>query len=157
MDQNLQNNPTPLDNQPQVPPVPTMVTQTVVEPVQPVPSQTQQTYSVSQSEHHTGKSFVKILLLLIIIVGITAGLVYGGWMLMGGENKIATNPKNANVFVGPTKTVSPTPSVYQINPSDTSDGAIDKDTQIVSDNLNTLDTNISDVDKSLKDQQTNLN
>jgi hypothetical protein len=121
----------------------------VTQPVQP------QNYSVLQSEHHSGKSFIKILMLLIFIVAATAGLVYAGYVFMGSGKTAVV--KNANVFVEPTKpAASPTPSVYQSNPSDTTDNAINQDSQITNNNLTNLDSDLNNVDQSLKDQQTNL-
>jgi hypothetical protein len=125
---------------------------TVTQPVQP------QNYSTSQSEHHTGKSFIKILILLIVIVGITAGIVFVGYKFMGANTTtVSPNPQNANVYNEPTKTVvSPTPSVYQSNPTDTSDSAINQDSQISGNNISNLNSSINDIDQSLTDKQTNL-
>jgi len=121
----------------------------VSQPVQP------QNYSLSQGEYHSGKSFVKILMVLILIVAATAGLVYAGSIFMGSGK--TTTIKNANVFVEPTKpAASPTPSVYQSNPIDTTDNAINQDSQITNTNLTNLDSDLNNVDQSLKDQQTNL-
>ena len=133
--------------QPQAPVNPASVTQ----PVQP------QNFSVSQSEHHTGRSFLKVLLLLVIIVGATAGIVFVGYRFMGASNTPTTVAQNANVYKEPARvTASPTPSVYQSNPADTTDTAIDQDTQISNNSISGLDASLNEVDQSLKDQQTNL-
>lgn len=94
-----------------------------------------------------------ILAVLIIII-----LLVTGYMLLMGNAKKNTN--TAQVYPQPTVKVkpiaTPTPSVYQINPKDTSDNAIDQDTQVSSQSLNSLDTDLNNVDQSFNDQQTNL-
>lgn len=143
--------------QPTTPSVAPMPQASQVNQVAATQSVQPQNYSVAQSEHHTGKSFLKVLLVLIFIIGATAAIVYGGYMLMGAGKVTTVAPKNANVFVEPTKPIgSPTPSVYQTNPNDTTDNAINQDTQITNTELNNLDTSLNNVDQSLLDKQTNL-
>ncbi len=139
--------------QPLAPAIPQQA-QTPVNNMPVTPSTTQQNYSVSQSEHHTGKSFLKVLFLLIFIIGATAAIVVAGYKYMGvNSNSI----QNANVYAEPTKPpVTPTPSVYTSNPNDTSNSAIDKDTQVTNNGLSNLNSSLNAVDQSLSDQQTNL-
>lgn len=157
MDQNL-------NQQPQAPVQPTqplMQTEQVSTPTvsstPPVPPAKAQNYSVSQSEHqHGGKAFLKVLLVLIIIIGATVGVVYAGYVFLGSPKSSSTETKNANVFVEPTLAVTPTPAGYQSNLSDTTDGALDSDTQVSTKDMDNLDTELTNVDQGLSDQQTNL-
>jgi hypothetical protein len=94
---------------------------------------------------------VSAILIIIILIGT-------GYMLFLGNVKKATY--TAQVYTQPTvaaqPTVTPTPSAYQVNPKDTSDTAINQDTQVVNQSLNNLDTDLNNVDQSFNDQQTNL-
>lgn len=124
-------------------------------PQQPMQQPVNQTQG--GTEHQGGlKSFLKVLIVLIIIIGATAGVVYAGYMFLGSKQAPQTN-QNANVFVEPTQPpATPTPSGYQPNPNDASDSALDQDTGALSKDLDSLDTSITGVDASLGDKQTNL-
>jgi hypothetical protein len=150
MDQNLPNTATQPINPVVQPQAPVQATPIPTQPAQA------QNYSVSQSEHDGGKSALKVFLVLLLIIGATAGLVYVGVLFMG-QNKTTPATRNANVYAQPTRTqITPTPTGYQSNPNDTTDNAINQDSQVGTQNLDNLNSSLNDVDQSLKDQQTNL-
>ncbi len=69
-----------------------------------------------------------------------------------------TAPKtyNAGVYNYPTSVpTTPTPTDV-VNPNDTSDSAIDSDNKVVDRELSKLNSDMSGVDQSLNDKQTNL-
>ena len=127
----------------------------IVTPVQPVAPQTvgplpQTPQSKSNMERNI---IVAISAVLIVII-----LIGTGYMLFLGNAKKGTY--TAKVYNQPTpavsSTVTPTPSVYQINVKDTSDNAINQDAQATDQSLNGLDSDLNNVDQSFNDQQTNL-
>ena len=111
--------------------------------------------SVSPKKSNLGRNLVMIIsaVLIVVILAATGYLIF-----LGNAQKTANNKVQG--YVGPTipagPTVTPTPSVYQINPKDTSDSAINSDTTVANQNLNSLDSNLNSVDQSFNDQQTNL-
>ena len=100
-------------------------------------------------ENDSGKKILLLLGFLGIVILLGIGYIF-----------YSKTPKtyNATVYNQPTTvtSVSPSPSVYQSNPKDTSDQAINQDTNATSTDLNSLDSSLSSVDQSLNDQQTNL-
>jgi len=110
---------------------------------------------ISPAKSSLGRNLVMIISAVLIVV-ILAGTGY--LLFLGSAKKAAYNKVQS--YVQPTITISPTtvptPSVYQINPKDTSDSAISNDTDAVNQNLNSLDTDLNNVDQSFNDQQTNL-
>jgi len=92
----------------------------------------------------------------VLIVFILAGTGYV--LFLSSFKKPVSNKiqvyNQSNVKVKPT--ITPTPSVYQINLKDTSDNAINNDTTTANENLNNLDSDMNNVDQSFNDQQTNL-
>jgi flagellar basal body-associated protein FliL len=108
----------------------------------------------SPVKSNTGRNLVAATLVILIIFV----LVGSGYMLFMGNAKKTTY--TAQVYNQPTvavsPTVTPTPTVYKVNVKDSSDNAINQDTQAANQDLNNLDTNLNNVDQSLNDQQTNL-
>lgn len=101
-------------------------------------------------ESNGGKKRLMMLLLvlLLVILGI------GGFFAYSYFNSSKTY--NAGVYNYPTAAqMSPTPT-EAINPTDTTDAALDKDTQTVDQQLNGLNSDITGVDDSVNDKQTNL-
>src|ERR1035437_515699 len=96
--------------------------------------------SVSPKKSNMGRNLVMIIsaILIVIIWAATGYLIF-----LGNAQKTVNNKIEG--YVGPTipagPTATPTPSVYQINPKDTSDSAITSDTTAVNHNLNSLDSN----------------
>jgi len=107
-----------------------------------------------QAKSNMGRNLiVAISAVLIIVILVGTGYL----MLMGSAKK---KTYTAQVYSQPvvvvSPTVTPTPSVYQVNAKDTSDNAINQDTQATDQSLNNLNTDINNVDQSFNDQQTNL-
>ncbi len=109
---------------------------------------------IPPTKSNLGRNLVMIISAVLIVVVLLAT----GYLLFLGSAKKPAN--KIQVYVQPTvtakPTATPTPSVYQINPKDTSDSAINSDTTAVNQNLNSLDSNLNSVDQSFNDQQTNL-
>ena len=91
------------------------------------------------------------ILIIIILMGT-------GYMLfISNAKKVTYTAQVYNQPTPPTKPIlSPTPSVYQVNVKDTSDSTIDQDTQATNQSLDSIDTDLNNVDQSFNDQQTNL-
>jgi hypothetical protein len=110
---------------------------------------------MNQPKSSLGRNLVMIIsAVLIVVILVTTGYL----VFVGNAKKVAYNKVQS--YIQPTISVSPsatpTPSVYQINPKDTSDSAINSDTTVANQNLNSLDTDLNNVDQSFNDQQTNL-
>jgi len=107
------------------------------------------------AKSNTGRNLVvavSAILIIVVLIGI-------GYMLFQGKaKKVAYTAQSYNqpttVVVSPT--VTPTPSAYQVNAKDTSDTAINQDTQATDQSLKSLNTDLNNVDQSFNDQQTNL-
>ncbi len=123
---------------------------TPVMPQAPIQPTANQTPNMVPSNGGMGK---KVLLVLVLVI-LFAGVLGGGYYLY--QNSTSSKTQNANVYIQPTTAVSPTPQVYQSNPSDTSNQAITSDAQAAGQNLNNLDASLNSVDQGLADQQTNL-
>jgi hypothetical protein len=136
MDNNLQTPPT-------VTPSPTGVPQQGVTPLPQTPP----------TKSGMGMTFAMIIAVVIIVLV----LLMSGYLLLFHKTQTT---HNAQVFKEPAAAVSPTatpvPPTYQINPQDTSDNAINQDTQATSQNLNNLNSDLNNVSQSFNDQQTNL-
>ena len=122
----------------------------------PVSSQLNSTLpQMNQPKSNLGRNLVMIISAVLIVVVITAT---GYLLILGNAKKTAYNKVQS--YIQPTVAISPktspTPSVYQVNPKDTSNAAINSDTTIANQNLNNLDTDLNNVDQSFNDQQTNL-
>ena len=110
---------------------------------------------MNQPKSNLGRNLVMIISAVLIIVVVAAT---GYLLFLGNAQKTAYNKVQS--YIQPTITISPTtapvPSVYQVNPKDTSNAAINSDTIVTNQNLNSLDTDLNNVDQSFNDQQTNL-
>jgi flagellar basal body-associated protein FliL len=119
-------------------------------PVQVIPPLPQMPVQKS----NTGRNLIVVISAILIVII----LIGTGYILFSSNSKKSTY--TAQVYTQPTTavtpSVTPTPSVYQINTKDTSDNAIDQDAQAANQNLNSLDTDLNNVDQSFNDQQTNL-
>jgi predicted PurR-regulated permease PerM len=100
----------------------------------------------------------RILPVVISVVIIISVLALSGYFLF--MNKTQKTAQNTQVYVQPTVVVSPTitpiPSSYKINTKDTSDNAINQDTQAANQDLNNLNGDLNNVNQSFSDQSTNL-
>ena len=118
-------------------------------PVQSQPQSQNPLPTTPQPKTGMGRILAVIISLIIIVTvaGVSAYFLFA--------NK---TPKtyNAQVYNQPTTTVSPSPTVYQINQKDTSDSAINQDTQAANSDLNNLNGDLNNVNQSFNDQQTNL-
>lgn len=116
--------------------------------------QTNPTPQVPPTKPNLGRNLVMIISAVLIVVVLAAT----GYLLFFGSAKKTTNKVQVyNQPAVPANPIAtPTPSVYQINPKDTSDNAITNDTTAVNQNLNNLDSSLNNVDQSFNDQQTNL-
>ena len=99
--------------------------------------------------------------LIVLVSGVLVLIVLAaiGYMLVLGktQKKVYTAQVYNQPIITSAPTVTPTPpSVYQVNIKDTSNSAIDQDTQATDQSLNNLDTDLNNVDQSFNDQQTNL-
>jgi hypothetical protein len=116
----------------------------------PIPLQQPQ---VLKAKSNLGRNLVMIISAVLIVVI----LIATGYLLFLNNTKKSVNTQ---VYVQPTvpagPTATPTPSAYQINPKDTSDNAITNDAAAVNQSLGNLDSDLSNVDQSFNDQQTNL-
>jgi hypothetical protein len=122
----------------------------------PVISQLNNTLpQMTQPKSNLGRNLVMIISAVLIVVVIAAT---GYLLILGSAKKASYN--RVQGYIQPTITISPktspTPSVYQVNPKDTTNAAINGDTTIANQNLNSLDTDLNNVDQSFSDQQTNL-
>ena len=130
-----------MDNN-QTVPIQTVAPQTTIGPLPPT----------SQPKSKMGRNVILLVLGILIIIILAAT----GYMMFLGNKKTYT----AQVYNQPTiklqPTATPTPSIYQVNPKDSSNSAIDKDNQAADQSLNTLDTDLNNVDQSFNDQETNL-
>jgi hypothetical protein len=119
------------------------VQSTVTPPPQPPPTQ-------------SGIGMTFALIIAVVIIALV--LVMSGYLLFFHQTH--TTIHNAQVYNEPTPIVSPTvtplPPNYQINPKDTSDNAINQDTQATGQDLNNVDNALNSIDQSFNDQQTNL-
>ncbi|MGA2911461.1 MAG: hypothetical protein ABSE17_02360 [Candidatus Levyibacteriota bacterium] len=115
------------------------------QPITPLPQ-------APQAKIGTGR----ILAMLISIVIIVIVLVLSGYLLFFNKGQKTT--PNIQVYNQSTvtPTITPIPSTYQINVKDTSDNAINQDTQAADQDLNNLNSNLNNVNQSFNDQQTNL-
>jgi flagellar basal body-associated protein FliL len=120
-----------------------------------IPQYNSQLPQMTQPKSNFGRNLVMIISAVLIVVVIAAT---GYLLVLGNAKKTAYN--NVQSYIQPTLSVSPkaspTPSVYQINPKDTTDSAINNDTTVANQNLDSLDTDLNNVDQSFNDQQTNL-
>jgi hypothetical protein len=140
-----------MDNNPITPPVNPLPVNNPVVMSQPNNSMPQ----IPQAKSNLGRNLVTIISAVLIVVVIAAT----GYLLILGNAKKTANIKvqgymQPTIVISPT--TAPTPSIYQVNPKDTSDSAINSDTTAVNQNLNSLDTDLNNVDQSFNDQQTNL-
>lgn len=121
--------------------------------VPPINNQPQPEVATSQSPKR-GRKWLKVLLVLIFLVLISAGgfLAYKYYFT-------PNTTYNAGVYKEPqtaAKVATPTPSGYQANPVDTSNQALDSDTGQIDKNMTNLNSDLNNVDQSVSDQQTNL-
>jgi hypothetical protein len=120
-----------------------------------ITSQTNPVLPTTPVKSNLGRNLVMIIsaVLIVVILAATGYLIF-----LSKTQKTAYNKVQG--YVGPTipavATITPTPSVYQINPKDTSDSAINSDTTVANQNLGNLDSDLNNVDQSFNDQQTNL-
>ena len=93
--------------------------------------------------------------MIISAVIIVLVLLVSGYLLLFNKSQMT---HNAQVYNQPTTTpiATPTPTTYQVNVKDTSDSAIEQDTQATSQSLSNIDADLNNVDQSFNDQPTNL-
>lgn len=130
-----------------------VMSQPVVNPLPQTPIAPQVSPEPQQPAGKGGKKWLKIVLILLVLVI----LVLGGYFAY--TYYFAQSTYNAGVYEEPQSTAvspTPTPSGYQVNPSDTTDAAIDADTAEVDKNMTNLNSDINGVDQSVSDKQTNL-
>ncbi len=125
------------------------------QPVKPVLEQTSVRPVVSsQPQPVSGgnKKWLKIglVLFVLVVLGVAGFFAYSYF----------NSPKtyNAGVYNYPTgtpnkTTITPTDTV---NPNNTTDAGIDSDNKVIDQRLNSLNSDITGVDQSLNDKQTNL-
>jgi hypothetical protein len=120
--------------------------------------ETSQPVNPSSQFTQTKMGMNRPMVLLVSISIIAIVLVIFGYTLFLHNAKKPTY--NAQVYNQPTivvtPTVSPVPSIYQVNTKDASDNAINQDAQVAGQNLNNIDSALNNVDQSFNDQQTNL-
>lgn len=129
----------------------TQVPQQPVNPVlqqTPVPPQPQITPQPASGGGKKGLKIALVVLILLIVVGVVGFFAYSYF----GKSQTY----NAGVYTYPSTTPStPTPTEV-INPSDTTDAALDNDAKTVDQELNSLNSDLNSVDQSVNDKQTNL-
>jgi len=125
-----------------------------VNPIPPAPQAIGPLPQSPQKKSNAGRNLIMILSAVLIVVI----LVATGYLIFLGSTRKTTY--NAQVYNQPTVSAKPTATPqqtsYQSNPKDTSDQAIDQDSQAANKKLTNLDTDLSNVDQSLNDQATNL-
>ncbi len=140
---------------------PNVQTQTInPQPVNPVlqqpPVQPPVVSPKPQSQPVSGGSKKRLKIGLVLLVLVILGVV--GFFAYSYFNTPKTY--NAGVYDYPTQaqakiTVTPTPSGV-VNPNDTTDSGIDSDNKVIDQQLNNLNSDMTGVDQSLNDKQTNL-
>lgn len=117
--------------------------------VSPMPPQTP---PVSEVKKGMGKSVILILFFVLLIGAVIAGIIYFYF---------AKSPStyNASVYTPPKVEVlspTPTPTGTEINKNDNSNKALDSDSTIIDNSINSASSDLDGVSESFNDQQTNL-
>jgi flagellar basal body-associated protein FliL len=123
----------------------------VSQPVQPVQA------PISQAPLEPKSNSAQKYLLIIFGVILIMVIAVGGLLYFVLNKKTSSVVHNAQVYNVPTTAV-PTPqlTIYQVNAKDVSNQAIDQDTQNAGQNIDSLNSDLNNVDQSFNDQQTNL-
>lgn len=107
---------------------------------------------------NSGNKFNKIvfsILILVLLLVVISGALY--LYFMQGKKTY-----NATVYNQPTPIVkaqiksTPTPPEAQINPNDTSNQALNQDSQTLDQNITNASSDLNNVDQGFSDQQANL-
>jgi hypothetical protein len=146
-----QNSQTPLTNPQPVNPI-------VSAPQPQVPSQPQvQTQTSFQAKPTStgGKKWLKLLLILVVVLVIISvgGYFAYNFMNVSKSNNATVYNQPTNINTKPTATLTPQP---EINPNDTSNQSLDKDSTVINQNLDNASSDLNGVDQSFSDKATNL-
>lgn len=136
--QNIPSAPAPVVSVPVVPQVPIQNATPTNTPVTP--------------PNKSGKKKLWIFLIIVLIILIPALSL--GYMYLNSQKSY-----NAGVYKESTSqqiSSTPTPTQPEINSTDTSDAALEQDSQKLDQNLSNVDSDLENADQSLNDQQTNL-
>lgn len=118
------------------------------QPVQPNISPQLDTPPPSKGNKNMLLIFAFIFVLFLIVI--TAVLYF----MTQFKAQNTQNRKTSTVSLTPTQTPTPTP---EINPQDTTDTSLDNDSKVLEQNIENLESDLSSVDSSFSDQQTDLN
>jgi hypothetical protein len=122
-------------------------------PIPQVDQGLQQIYQPSTPNNRSRKwLFLGIIIVLILLLAVPGAYFF--YLNLKTNMSVPKQITTRSVATFPSPI--PTPTVYQINPSDTSNQALNNDNQAVDQSLNSANQDLNSVDQSFNDQQPSL-
>jgi len=125
-------------------------------PVQPTPVQPVVQTPQPPIETPKGGNKKLILTLAVVLVAVLSLVGAGTYYLSSNSNNSAQTQSSQNTYT-PTPTVTSVPSEPEITSKNTSDNSLEEDSKVLDQNITNLNSDVSSVDSSFSDQQTDLN